>query len=164
MCIGKGLAEFFEHGIGKFFLILVVISLTVYMAYFTKRAFLPGTHPSDTIIAFTQDLDFVMGKNDADYKGYIRFVASDRRYAGYNAQQTCGVIIAVESKNDIRFTHAIEILLLNENQDIISHFLLSRDSFVLASSGYSRNTGNMVLSEPHVIEDIKYFSYHIIKE
>lgn len=163
-CCPKALGEFFEHGIGKFLLILIVILLSFYSIYFTVCTFRTKDYPPNTFIEFKQDQDFFLGKNEADYRGYIRFETSIKRYPESEQKQVSIAKIVLELDNDTRLMHGVKIELFDRNHAFISELLLQKKAMTFDESNYSYNILDLKLPEGYPIDTVKCFRYNFIKE
>jgi len=166
LCCGKGmvLAEFFEKGFGKFLLILVFLLIAFYIAYFTISTCSPKMYLTSQFIELKQDQDFLMGKNEAGYGGYIRFETKALQYPGSKLDQISIAKIVLQFQKDSQYRHAVKIELFDKVHRLISEILLQKESFRHLVSGYSYNVSLLKLPRPYTINDVAYFRYSFIEK
>ncbi len=160
-CFGKSCGQFFEHGLGKIWLIIAVLLVASYIAFFTKYTFFPKAYPLDVVIEFKENIDFFLVKNTAGYKGYVRFKTDISRSAESGLQEKLAVVIALEARKNTRFTHGVRVELVNVNRGVISNIVFPVSSFAAVISGYSYNVLIAQFSVPYGITDVKYFRYNL---
>jgi hypothetical protein len=154
--------EFFEHGIGKFILILFVLLVTGYVIYFTLRTFSCKGYLPNTFIEFKQERDLFIGKNDAGYKGYIRFETYGSHYPGGRQEQNSMAKIVLQRRKGGAFNRGVRIEFFDNDRAFITDLLLQKDSFNPEEFGYSYNKLPLGLPNQHALDKIKYFRYNLI--
>ncbi|MFH1458727.1 MAG: hypothetical protein ABIG31_06185 [Candidatus Omnitrophota bacterium] len=165
-CCGKGrlLAKFFEEGFGRFLLILLLLLIVFYSAYFTISTFCPKTFPPNQLIKLKPGLDLFMSKNDTDYAGYIRFETMDLGNSDPQPKRMNKVKVVLQSHKDSAYRYSVKIELFDKAYGPVYELLFERNTFAPAKSGYSYNVLPLTLPEPYTIDDVGYFRYSFIEE
>ena len=163
-CPGPKLAEFFENGIGKFLLILFILLVTFYSIYFTCSLYSSKDYPPNTFIEFKQDQDYFLGKNEAGYKGYIRFETDIKNLRRTEQKQSSVAKIVLDIRKDVPLTHAVKIELFDKNNAFILESLLKKEDFVYEEANCSYNILDLKLAESHPIDTVKYFRFSLIND
>lgn len=162
---GRLFSQFFEKGLGKFWMILVLILVALYSSYFTMSLLFQKRIAPNQIIALKPDMDLFLSKNKAGYGGYIRFDTQTRRYpGGLREKETSKVKIVLQFQKDLPLRHAVKIELFDKTHKSISEVLLKKQSFVPVKAGYSYNICELEFSQPSSMNNSAYFRYSLIEE
>jgi hypothetical protein len=157
----KQLGDFFEKGFGKLLLIVIVLAVSFYVVYFAVVTSIPKEYLPNQLIALKQNRDFLLGRNEAGYGGYIRFETKTTQYPGSQPQQSSTVKIILKFRKDSQYRHSVAIELLDKNRRLISETALDKSSFELIKSGYSYNIVPLEFPGPSSLDDAHYFRYSL---
>ena len=165
-CCGRGilLAEFFENGYGRFFILLFFLLIITYVISFTIVTCVQKTYLPNQSIELKQNRDFALSKNNAGYGGYIRFETRTLVYAGSQPEQIPTAKIALKLQKDSQPRHAVKIELFNKTHRFITELVLKKESFEPVKSGYSYNKLTLQLPGDYTLNDAAYFRYSLIED
>jgi len=173
-CCSAVLGKFFEHGIGKVIMIVILSIVALYIITFSLAISTNNVYPVNTFIKFANERDFFLGKNEAKYKGYMRFqpyfstcpLRSGSTLRSAAKKDTPVVKLVLDINENTKFSYGTKIELFNKDHSLITQVLLSKKEIALENrrEKCSYNIAKIDFPKGHSFETTKYFRYSFFKE